>query len=93
MKKFRDYLKKQKDNKRFAKNYDLVLEETRLEMIGELIREARKSSGLSQNELANLTHTKRSAISRLERHSSDIKLSTLFSISRALGKKLEISLK
>lgn len=93
MKKFKDYLKKQKENKNFSKDYELVLAETRLEMIGELLREARKSSGLSQDELAHLTNTKRSAISRLECHSSDIKLSTLFNISKALGKKLEISLK
>ena len=93
MKKFKDYLKKQKEDKRFSKNYDFVLEETRLEMIGELVREARKLCGMSQDELAQLTNTKRSAISRLERHSSDIKLSTLFNVSKALGKRLEITLK
>jgi transcriptional regulator with XRE-family HTH domain len=69
----------------------LVLEETRIEMIGELIREARKEAGLSQEELAKLTHTKKSAISRIERHASDIKFSTLSAVSKALGKKLEIS--
>jgi transcriptional regulator with XRE-family HTH domain len=37
----------------------LVLEETRLEMIGELIREARKEAGLSQEALAKVTHTKK----------------------------------
>lgn len=93
MKKFKDYLKKQKENKNFSKNYDFVLEETRLEMIGELVREARKLCGMSQDQLAQLTNTKRSAISRLERHSSDIKLSTLFNVSKALGKRLEITLK
>jgi HTH-type transcriptional regulator/antitoxin HipB len=91
MKKFKDYLEAQKENQAFAKDYDLVLEETRIEMIGELIREARKEAGLSQEELAKLTHTKKSAISRIERHASDIKLSTLSAVSKALGKKLEIS--
>ncbi len=91
MKKLKDLLKTQKENPSFAKDYDLVLEETRIEMIGELIREARKEAGLSQEALAKLTHTKKSAISRIERHASDIKLSTLSVVSKALGKKLEIS--
>ena len=91
MKKFKEYLKKQKDDPAFAKDYELVLEETRLEMIGELLRDARKEAGLSQEALAELTHTKRSAISRMERHASDMKLSTLSTVSKALGKKLQVS--
>lgn len=70
-----------------------VLQETHLEMIGELIREARLASGLTQEKLAELIHTKRSAISRLERHSKDVKLSTLFMVSKVLGKELNITLK
>ncbi|MSR88101.1 MAG: XRE family transcriptional regulator [Candidatus Margulisbacteria bacterium] len=78
---------------RLPSNYDLVIEETRPDMIGELIREAKKEISMSQEELAALAHTKPSANSRLERHTSDIKLSTLSLVSKALGKRLEIPLK
>lgn len=83
------YIKTENDQS----DYDKVFQETRLEMIGELIREARIDSGLTQEELAQLIHTKRSSISRLERHSKDVKLSTLIMVSKVLGKKLQIIIK
>lgn len=59
---------------------------------GVLLKEARKQSGLTQSELAELMQTKKSAISRIENHSEDMKLSTLEKFASALGKKLEIRL-
>jgi len=60
--------------------------------IGVLIRQARHDAGLTQEELARLIDTKKTAISRLENHAGDIKLSTLRRVARALGKDLELHL-
>lgn len=61
--------------------------------IGVLLRQAREDAGLTQEELADRIHTKKTAISRLENHAEDIKLSTLKKVAKALGKDLEVSLK
>jgi transcriptional regulator with XRE-family HTH domain len=60
--------------------------------IGVLLRQAREEAGLTQEQLADLIHTKKTAISRLENHAGDIKLSTLRRVAKALGKQLELSL-
>ena len=61
--------------------------------IGVLLRQAREDAGMTQEQLAALICTKKTAISRLENHAEDIKLSTLNKVARALGKQLEVSLK
>lgn len=61
--------------------------------IGVLLRQAREDAGMTQEQLAALIRTKKTAISRLENHAEDIKLSTLNKVARALGKQLEVSLK
>lgn len=60
--------------------------------IGALIKQAREEAGLTQAELAEMTGTKRPAISRLENQTQDVKLSTLEKVARALGKHLEVRL-
>ena len=61
------------------------------ELRKELIR-IRKSAGLTQEELAELLHTKKSNISRLENVNSKIspKLSTIDQYARAVGYKMHI---
>ena len=62
--------------------------------VGQLVREARRQSGLSQQELALMSGTSRSHISRIENDRSDIELATLRKvIETGLGKRLEISIK
>ena len=58
--------------------------------IGVLLKQAREDAGLSQAELAEMIKTKRTAISRLENHAQDVKLSTIEKVARALGKHLEV---
>ena len=58
--------------------------------IGLMLQKARISAGLTQQELADQMSTKKSAISRIENHAEDIKLSTLVNIASALGKELKI---
>ncbi|WP_111638736.1 helix-turn-helix domain-containing protein [Marinomonas shanghaiensis] len=76
-------------NKNFNDGYD---EGYQAFKFGVLLKEARKSAGLTQDELALKLHTQKSAISRIENHSDDVKLSTLERFATALGKKLEIRL-
>jgi DNA-binding XRE family transcriptional regulator len=61
--------------------------------IGVLLRQAREEAGMTQEQLATLIQTKKTAISRLENHAEDIKLSTLNKVATALGRRLEVSLK
>lgn len=61
--------------------------------IGALLRQAREASGLTQEEIANMLNTKKSAISRIENHAEDIKLSTLEKFASVLGRKVEVSIR
>ena len=84
------YIEQRKDlDLEFAKTFDEGYEKFK---IGELLRYARERAGLTQEELAGKLNTKKSAISRIENHSEDIRLSTLFHYAEALGKKLQVSI-
>jgi ribosome-binding protein aMBF1 (putative translation factor) len=84
------YIKRRKRNdKAFAKNFDAGYAEFK---IGVMLREARQQAGVTQEKLARITKTKKSAISRLENHSEDIRLSTVTRLARALGKIVRIEL-
>ena len=62
--------------------------------IGRLIRETRMKTGMSQQELALISGTSRTYISRIENDRSDIELSTLRKIiETGLGKRMEINIK
>ena len=58
--------------------------------IGIVLKEARRAAGLTQEELARRIKTKKTAVSRIENHSRDIRLSTLEKVASALGKRLQI---
>ena len=73
----------------FAEGYNEGYERFK---IGVMLREARESRGLTQEELANAINTTKSAISRLENHAEDIRLSTLDKAANALGKTLKFSI-
>ncbi len=57
-----------------------------------MLRQARESAGITQETVARKLHTKKSAISRIENHAEDIRLSTLGRYAKALGKKLKVKL-
>jgi transcriptional regulator with XRE-family HTH domain len=80
---------RKKRDPEFAYGYDEGYEQFK---IGMMIREARESAGLSQEELAKRLQTKKTAISRIENHAEDIKLSTLERVAYSLGKRLEVSI-
>lgn len=60
-------------------------------MVAELVRESRKKAHLTQEQLAKKLNVNRAYISKIERASSDIRLSTLRKIiETGLGGKLHI---
>lgn len=62
--------------------------------IGRLVREARLKAGMTQQELAIISGTSRTYISRIENDRSDIELATLSKIiETGLGRRLEITVK
>jgi len=82
------YINKRKaQNPEFAIGFEEGYENFK---IGVSLRQAREEAGITQEELASLMKTKKSAISRIENHSVDIRLSTLKNYVEALGKKLQL---
>jgi len=82
------YIKKRKSrDPDFAMDYDSGYEQFK---IGIILKKAREEAGLTQAELAAKLNTKKSAISRIENHAEDIKLSTLGKFANALGKEIRI---
>ncbi len=82
------YIKKRKKKDfTFARDFDTGYEQFK---IGVILKQAREKAGLTQEEIARRLHTKKTAISRIENHAEDIKLSTLVNFARALGKDLKV---
>ncbi len=82
------YIKKRKkQTPEFVNGFDTGYEQFK---IGVLLKQAREEAGLTQEELAVRLDTKKSAISRIENHAEDIKLSTLEKFAHALGKHLRL---
>ena len=81
--------KRKKIDSDFKQGFDSGYEEFK---IGEILKQARKESGFTQEEMAIQLHTKKSAISRIENHAQDIRLSTLQNFAHIMGKRLKIEL-
>lgn len=79
--------KRKKQSPEFAEAFDSGYEEFK---IGVMLKQAREQAGITQEELAARLHTRKSAISRIENHADDIRLSTLRNIALALGKHLDV---
>lgn len=85
------YVEKRKmSDPEFAKDYETGYKNFK---IGELQRQARVERGFTQEELAVRLHTKKTAISRIENHAEDIRLSTLERYARALDKELKVGIR
>jgi len=69
-------------------------EKSRLFIISETLKAARKEAHLTQQQLADKIGTKKSYISRIENGRSDMQLSTLFRIfENGLGKHVNLEIK
>lgn len=73
----------------FSENYENGYEHFK---IGVALRQAREEAGLTQAEVAETLDTQKSAISRIENHAEDIRLSTLEKYAEAIGLELKIHL-
>ncbi len=87
----KEFIKHCKDNHpdEFA-NFD---EEYEAFKVGVMLKNARGEAGLTQEQVAKILKTTKSAISRIENHANDIRLSTLEKFAFAIGKKLSIAIK
>jgi HTH-type transcriptional regulator / antitoxin HipB len=81
--------KRKRRSKNFANIFDKGYENFK---IGVLLKHAREEAGITQEELAKKLNTKKSAISRIENHSEDIRLSTLKNYVSAIGRKLQVNI-
>ncbi len=79
--------KRKKKSPKFAKNFDKGYEQFK---IGVLLKQARQEAGLTQEQVAKKLHTQKSAISRIENHAEDIRLSTLENFAEAVGRHLKL---
>lgn len=74
----------------FANGYDEGYENFK---IGVLFQLSREQAGMTQEEVARRMGTKKSAISRIENHAEDIRLSTLRKYAKAIGKEFKLEIK
>lgn len=81
--------KRKKKNPEFAKTFELGYENFK---IGVLLRQAREEAGFTQEQIAEQLHTKKTAISRIENHAEDIRLSTLEKYIAAVGKRIHLEI-
>ena len=87
---FNNYLQNRLNkNKKLEKDFWVGYEDFKF---GVLLKEARIEAGLTQEELAKKLKTTKSAISRIENHAEDIRLSTIEKFLLVLDKKLKISI-
>ena len=80
--------KRKKRRRRFAKNFESGFEAFAFSVI---LRQARERAGITQEMIAKRLRTKKSAISRIENHAEDIRLSTLEKYANALGKRIQFA--
>jgi ribosome-binding protein aMBF1 (putative translation factor) len=86
----KNYIERRKrGDKTFAKDFEVGYADFK---IGVMLRQAREDAGVTQEKLARSTKMKKSAISRLENHAEDVRLSTVSRVARALGKAVRIEL-
>jgi len=80
---------RKKRRPKFAENFESGYDAFEFSV---MLRQARERAGITQEMIAKKLRTKKSAISRIENHAEDIRLSTLGKYAKALGKKLEVRL-
>jgi ribosome-binding protein aMBF1 (putative translation factor) len=81
--------RRQRTDQKFAGNLESGYREFK---VGVLLRQAREQAGITQEDLAQRTKTRKSAISRLENHAEDVPLSTIERVAHALRTNLVIQL-
>ena len=80
---------RKKQNPKFAENFESGYDAFKFSV---MLRQARQQAGITQEMIAKKLRTKKSAISLIENHAEDIRLSTLGKYAKALGMKLKVQL-
>lgn len=84
------FIEQQKrESPEFAEDFDEGYQNFK---IGVLFKVSREQAGMTQEEVARKLGTHKSAISRIENHAEDIRLSTLHKYAKALGKKVNVEI-
>ena len=78
--------------KKGTKERDEYEFELKLELIGDMIKTARKKRKLTQEQLGELVGVKKAQISRLENNTGNVTFETVMRIFNALGAKLNLNL-
>ena len=81
--------KRKKKSPAFAADFEKGYKDFK---IGVLLKMAREKAGLTQEQVAKKLSTKKSAISRIENHAEDIRLSTIKRFAEAVGKRIELNI-
>jgi HTH-type transcriptional regulator / antitoxin HipB len=82
-------LKRKKKSAKFEKNFESDYEAFEFSV---MLRDARENAGITQETVARKLRTKKSAISRIENHAADIRLSTLDKYAKAIGMRLRVQI-
>lgn len=81
--------KRKKKSPAFAADFEKGYKDFK---IGVLLKMAREKAGLTQEQVAQKLKTKKSAISRIENHAEDIRLSTIKRFAEAVGKRVDLNI-
>ena len=65
--------------------------ELRLDVLGEMIKSARKERNLTQEELGKLVGVQKSQISKLEKNASNVTIHTILKVFTALRAKVDFN--
>ncbi len=63
-----------------------------LDVIGEMIKKARKEKKLTQEELGKLVNVQKAQISRLEKNTNNISLETIIKVFKAMNVKIKLKM-
>jgi HTH-type transcriptional regulator / antitoxin HipB len=81
--------RRKRKSPRFAKDFESGYQAFEFSV---MLRRAREAAGVTQETVAQKLRTKKSAISRIENHAGDIRLSTLEKYANALGMRIRVQL-
>ena len=84
------YIKKrQRRDAQYAQGFEVGYSNFK---VGVLLRQARERAGMTQDDVARRLKTKKSAVSKIENHAEDMRLSTIQEYAKALGKDLRVEI-
>jgi len=66
--------------------------ELKLDVLGEMIKKARKEKHLTQEQLGELVGVQKAQISKIENNTKDVRLSTIMKVFNALKAKVKMTI-